>query len=121
MHGHIFERVTPYGYMSYFINDGAFVESLNSGKIYEQEIVLSYLAENIKSSSLAIDAGAHAGSYVVMMKYLNPNLIIHAFEPQKKMFQLLNYNVEKNNFKNVFTYNNALANKCIQTSMHGVS
>ena len=117
MHGHIFERVTPYGYMSYFINDGAFVESLNSGKIYEQEIVLSYLAENIKSSSLAIDAGAHAGSYVVMMKYLNPDLIIHAFEPQKKMFQLLNYNVEKNNFKNVFTYNNALANKCIQTSM----
>lgn len=117
MQNSIFQKDTLYGHMSYFANDSAFVSSLDNGKIYEEEIVLNYLTDIIKSSSLVVDAGAHAGSYVVMMKHFNPELVIHAFEPQKRMFQLLNYNIEKNNLKNVFTYNKALANKSLQTSM----
>lgn len=104
------ERTFHTGYISYFKNDRWFMNTLNQGQIYEQDYVLHHLTETIKNSNVIIDAGAHAGSHTVLYKYINPNATIHAFEPQKKMFELLEHNVSQNNFSNVFLYNYALAN-----------
>lgn len=106
----IIEKTLKPGYISYFKNDRWFIDALNNNQIFEQEYVLSNLSQIIKKSKVVIDAGAHAGSHTILYKYINNAIQIHAFEPQKKMFELLSHNIQKNNFSNVFLYNYGLAN-----------
>ena len=106
----IFGLKTNLGYIAYYKNDLAFINSLMSGRIYEQDYVLKNLIEYISKSKTILDIGAHAGSHTVIYKAINKNATVHSFEPQSKMFDLLNFNIEKNNFENVFTHNVAVAN-----------
>jgi FkbM family methyltransferase len=106
----ILEKETKYGYISYYKNDMAFVESLKNNKIYEQDFVLRELKAHIQKSSTILDIGAHAGSHTVLYKYISPNAKIYCFEPQKKMFELLVNNIASNNFKNVEAFNVGVAN-----------
>lgn len=108
----IVEASTDKGYISYYKNDTAFVGHLEvMGGIFEIDLVMEYLLDIVKSSEVIIDGGAHAGSHTILYKSINPNAIIHAFEPQSKMFDLLSHNVKENNFSNVFLHNAALANR----------
>jgi FkbM family methyltransferase len=115
----IVELNTKFGYMSYFSNDLAFVNELKKGKIYEQEYVIEFLFDIIKKSNVIIDAGAHAGSHTIIYKYINPEAIIHCFEPQLYMYTLLKHNILKNDLQDVYAYNNALANKKAETTLTG--
>jgi FkbM family methyltransferase len=57
----------------------------------------------------ALDIGANIGTHTV---YLSDNFkTVHAFEPQKKVFDILNENIKLNNITNVITYNYGLAEK----------
>lgn len=116
----IIEKSTIYGYMSYFENDMVFADTLKVGKIYEQDFVMAYLQDVIKSSKTILDIGAHAGSHTVLYKYLNPDCEIYAFEPQSKMFDILKHNVEKNNFSKVNLFNNGVANIETKSSMSSI-
>lgn len=107
----IIEKKTDYGYIAYYKNDQVFADTLNNGKIYEQGLVLNKLAPYIKSSKTILDIGAHAGSHTILYKYLNPSSEIFAFEPQRKMSDLLTHNVEQNNFDNVHIYNCAVGHE----------
>lgn len=114
----IVEATTSSGYISYYKNDAAFVGCLEvSGQIFETDLVVKYLDGIIKNSKVIVDGGAHAGSHTVLYKSINPDVAIHAFEPQSKMFDLLSHNVKQNNFNNVFLHNLALANKTSITRM----
>lgn len=114
----IVEATTSSGYISYYKNDAAFVGCLEvGGQIFETDLVVKYLDGIIKNSKVIVDGGAHAGSHTVLYKSINPEVTIHAFEPQSKMFDLLSHNVKQNNFNNVFLYNLALANKASITRM----
>lgn len=113
----IIEKNTKYGYMSYFKNDMAFADTINSGNIYEEEFVMEFLQDIVRSSKTILDIGSHAGSHTVLYKYINPDCEIYCFEPQSEMFNLLNHNISKNSFKNIKTFNNGVANISIKTSM----
>lgn len=111
---------TKYGKVMYKNNDVAFVRELLKGKIYEQDIIESCLTNIIKNSKLVLDIGAHCGSHSIIYSRINPNVIIHAFEPQSKMYQILNMNLILNNLKNVKTYNLALGNKRCSANMSNI-
>jgi FkbM family methyltransferase len=114
----IVESQTKNGYIAYYKNDLAFVNHLQQeNAIFETGIVMNHLANIVKASKVIIDGGAHAGSHTTLYKSINPNVVVHAFEPQLKMFELLSHNVKQNNFNNVFLYNLALANKALATRM----
>jgi FkbM family methyltransferase len=114
----IVEAETQNGYIAYYKNDIAFVNHLQlENPIFETDIVMNHLADIVKGAKVIIDAGAHAGSHTILYKSINPDVTIHAFEPQLKMFELLSYNIKQNNFNDVFLYNLALANKAYTTRM----
>ena len=99
-----------FGVISYYRNDRYFIEALADGKFFDQDLVTEHLREIIAKSEVVVDAGAHAGSHSILYKSINPDLEIHAFEPQVKLFELLKKNVARNNLSNVYLYNQALAN-----------
>jgi FkbM family methyltransferase len=110
--GLIVESNTKDGYIAYYKNDIAFVNSLRfHGQIFEADLVMRYLVDTVKDSRVIIDGGAHAGSHTILYKSINPNATIHSFEPQSKMFELLSHNIKQNNFADVYLYPLALANK----------
>lgn len=113
----LIEKNTQYGYMSYFKNDMAFADSLNAGQIYEQDFVMEFLQDIVKSSKTILDIGSHAGSHTVLYKHINPDCEIYCFEPQSEMYNLLHHNISKNNFTNVIALNNGVANISIKSSM----
>jgi FkbM family methyltransferase len=114
----IVEAETKNGYIAYYKNDLAFVNHLQrDDPIFETHIVMNYLADTVRESKVIVDGGAHAGSHTILYKSINPDVVVHAFEPQLKMFELLSHNVKQNNFDNVFLHNVALANKPSVTRM----
>ena len=58
-----------------------------------------------------LDIGANIGCHTIAMAQINPNRIIHSFEPQQYQFYALNTNLINNKLYNVKTYNVALGNK----------
>lgn len=111
------EKTTSRGYISYYKNDLAFTKFLSINKIYEQDLIEAHLADTIKNASTILDIGAHCGSHTIVYKSINPNVNVHSFEPQKKLFELLTKNIEVNKFSNVKLYNNAVANNPIKYSL----
>ncbi len=117
MNSNIEEKTTSRGYISYYKNDLAFVKSLSINKIYEQDLIERHLTKVLKESKTILDIGAHCGSHTVVYKNINPELKIHSFEPQAKLFELLSKNIGANNFEGVTLHNNAVANKSMSYSL----
>ena len=93
----IVEAETKNGYISYYKNDIAFVNHLHrENPIFETDLVMEHLAEIVREAKVIIDGGAHAGSHTILYKSINPDVVVHAFEPQSKMFDLLSHNVKQN-------------------------
>jgi FkbM family methyltransferase len=115
----VIEAETKNGYIAYYKNDLAFVNHLEQEipTIFETDLVTECLTEIIKESKVVIDGGAHAGSHTILYKNINPDVVVYAFEPQSKMFDLLSYNVKQNNLNHVFLHKVALANKAFTTKM----
>jgi len=111
----------PFGCVTYFKNDEHMVDQLVNNLIFEQEYILNVLSPHVCSASVIVDVGAHVGSHTVMYKTLNPEATVHAFEPQKMLYKLLCYNVNKNNLQNVYTYNNAVGEANYITQMNPYS
>lgn len=103
--------------MCYYKNDQVFADSLRNGKIYEQDLVINFLSDQIKRSKFILDIGAHAGSHTVLYKYLNPATTIYCFEPQKRMYDILCHNISQNKFKDVHPYNLAMGHTKMSYTM----
>lgn len=58
-----------------------------------------------------IDCGSNIGMSVIFFKFLFPQAIIHAFEPDPITFKLLEKNIIANNFKNVYLHNEAVSDE----------
>jgi FkbM family methyltransferase len=85
--------------------------TLREGKVWEKYIVET-LQKNIRPDSTVIDAGAHIGTHTLMMsKYAGLNGRIYAFEPQRKLFRELYYNLELNSVNNVIPLRFALGDR----------
>lgn len=114
----IVDKHTNYGYIAYYENDMAFVDSIKNGKIYEEDFVLRHLQKYIMDSEVILDIGSHAGSHTVLYKHINPYAKVYCFEPQKKMFELLTHNIQSNKFKHVEAFNVGVANISTEAEMN---
>lgn len=76
-------------------------------EIFEQEI---YKFHTENSNPFIIDAGANIGLSTIYFKSLYPNSNIIAFEPDFKIFKILEENVAAYSFKNVSLINKAVWN-----------
>jgi len=121
MDSDIQEKTTSRGYISYYKNDPVFTKFLSINKIYEQDIIENHLSDVIKNSSTILDIGAHCGSHTIVYKSINPDVKVYSFEPQKKIFKLLEKNVLENALPEVTLYNNAVANKIMKYFPSGES
>jgi FkbM family methyltransferase len=57
------------------------------------------------SEPVIFDIGANIGTFTTWMAKAFPNGKVHAFEPQRVVFQMLSGNAAINNLYNVYTYN----------------
>lgn len=69
-----------------------------------------YCHELIKEirNPIIFDIGANIGTFTTWMAKAFPNGKVHAFEPQRSVFQMLSGNAAINNLYNVYTYNMGL-------------
>ena len=75
---------------------------------YEPE--LAHLGELVRPGATFVDAGASVGLYtVVAASLVGPSGSVLAFEPAKESYAVLCKNVELNGFRNVVTFQKALA------------
>jgi FkbM family methyltransferase len=108
---------TKFGTMSYYSNDVHFARQLAVGRMYD-EATLDTLAPYIIASSVILDVGGHCGSHSVAYASINPLAKIFTYEPQKKMFRLLQQNIADNNLEGqVVALNYALGNKACAATM----
>ena len=77
-----------------------------------KEIFLSeeYVFEASTNAPRIIDCGANIGMSILLFKYLYPNSVIVAFEPNPYAFSLLQKNVKQNQLMGVQLYNIGLSN-----------
>lgn len=66
--------------------------------------------ELAKKSNVILDIGANSGWFSVMAKAYNPSAIVHAFEPQPNIFNVLRKNAEINSF-DIHCHQIALSNQ----------
>ncbi|MFZ2152705.1 MAG: FkbM family methyltransferase [Microgenomates group bacterium] len=72
---------------------------------YETKLMLSQLNNN----SVVVDVGANIGYYTLLLS--QKCKMVYAFEPDKKCFEILKKNVEKNNLGNVKLFNIGISDK----------
>lgn len=70
-----------------------------------------YYFDTKKKDPIIFDCGANMGMATLYFKWLYPDSIIYAFEPDPTTFALLEKNIKQNNFKDVHLVNVALLDK----------
>ena len=106
---------THFGKISLYTNDVYISMPFKNNDYWDINTLLSLYPYIDKSKSI-LELGAHCGtSTIVYAKFLeqNPESFLYAFEPQKKLFSLLQKNIEQNNLgdkifpfqQGVFSYN----------------
>ena len=67
-------------------------------EIFVEEI---YKFETNKTHPVILDCGANIGISTIYFKTIYPNAIVHAFEPDANLFEILSNNIHTNGFKQV--------------------
>jgi hypothetical protein len=104
---------TKYGKISLLYNELYIGNEFKQGKYWDEDTLIK-LREYINPNRNILEIGGHCGtSTLVYSTYLNDDKKIFVYEPQKKMYHLLIYNIYQNNLynkiipynKGVFCYN----------------
>lgn len=112
------EFKTKYGNFLVYENDMEIVSSFQVGKVYEEDFIIKSLAKFIQRSNYVLDIGAHVGSHCITYCKINPNLKVTAFEPQSKVFELLNKNIINNQLSsNIQAYKTCVGHKNMSTQL----
>jgi FkbM family methyltransferase len=81
-----------------------------SGQVWENQID-NLLKKYVVRGSTALDIGAHIGTHTLRMAQLaGPNGRVYAFEPQKKIYRELVYNLKINQMSNAVPLRYAVGN-----------
>jgi FkbM family methyltransferase len=99
----------------YIVTSDIISSEIKKGNYFEEELILNLLPY-ITEGSNVLDIGANIGTYT--LPFAKKNCTVHAFEPQKFVFKLLEKTVKENNLENVVLYNNAVGHKNMKTSMN---
>jgi len=100
-----------HGYMLYNVHDVYIGRALEFyGEFSEQEAEL--FNQIARPGDVVLDVGANIGAHtVVFAKRVGPTGRVHAFEPQRIVFQTLCANVALNSITNTFCHNAALGDE----------
>jgi FkbM family methyltransferase len=76
-------------------------DQLRSGKTWEPHLI-ALMAKHVRPGSTVLDVGAHIGTHSLRLgRLVGPKGRVYAFEPQRKIFRELTYNVRLNRADNV--------------------
>ena len=87
-------------------NDCAVNKAISRGRIWEPRIVKIY-SELINKESIIIDVGAHLGTHTIPFSIIGKQ--VYSFEPQKRIFNLLEKTIKDNNISNVTLFNKVVS------------
>ena len=106
--GHIRLKQCRYGAMLYLVTDQYIGQSLDRyGEFSEGEVEL--FRQIVQPGATILEIGANLGTHTVFLaKTAGPRGTLHAFEPQRVIFQILTANVALNALTNVYTYQAAV-------------
>jgi FkbM family methyltransferase len=88
-------------------------EKSNAVNFIAREILNGdYTFDNIsfKPGDVVIDIGAHVGMVSIVLAKINPNILIHAFEPIPTNYNALIENIKINKVENIIPHNKAVTN-----------
>jgi len=110
---------TKYGNFTCYKNDIVFASMLRVGNIYEENLIMNHIVPILQKKNkelFILDIGGHIGTHSVLYsKLLNCNIL--TFEPQTKIFEILQKNITDNNITNCKIYNCAIGHVCMKTTM----
>ena len=98
-----YRMVEVRGQGRFYLDDGRDLikDILRAGKMWEPEIH-ALLQLKVQPGSTALDVGAHIGTHTIALaKAVGPEGRVYAFEPQRKIFRELVYNLQLNDLHNV--------------------
>lgn len=97
-------KTCRHGLMLYFKNDQYIGRSLDIyGEYSESEI--SLFREIVVPDSIVVEAGANIGTHTLFLaRAVGPSGMVHAFEPQRRIHQMLCANLALNEIGNTRTY-----------------
>jgi FkbM family methyltransferase len=99
---------TRHGLMLYPAQDRFVGRCLEAYGEYNPEEGKAF-AQLLRPGNVVVEAGANLGSHTVpMARLVGPTGVIHAFEPQRPVFQILCANLALNNIANVHARQNGL-------------
>jgi FkbM family methyltransferase len=110
---------TKYGYFTCYKNDIVFASALYSNKIYEEDLITQYVIPILKKYNdeiLILDIGGHIGTHTILYSRLL-NCKIMTFEPQKRIYELLQKNINDNKLINCSLYNCAVGHTDMRTTL----
>jgi FkbM family methyltransferase len=94
---------------------------MSSGQVFEGHIINGTLLPIIRTCKYIVDVGANIGCHSVSYANANQDCSVWAFEPQKKLFNILETNVMANNLGDrVKTYNFGLGHKEMNTQLNSL-
>ena len=104
-------RSTSNGF-SYFIEKSPRLDGIkqiiSAGQVWEEDFI-ALMAKYIKPGTAVVDAGAYIGTHsLAMARLVGPRGRVYAFEPQKKVFRELVFNLIENRVRNVIPLRFAL-------------
>ncbi|MGD9535839.1 MAG: FkbM family methyltransferase [Alphaproteobacteria bacterium] len=104
-------RPCRHGTMLYLRHDAYVGRSLDLyGEYGEKEWMV--LGQLVRPGDVAVEAGANLGSHTVpLARKVGPKGAVHAFEPQRVVFQIMCANVVINELTNVHAYNAAVGER----------
>ena len=82
--------------------DCAVNKAIKNSRIWENRIIKLY-EKIIDNTSVALDIGSHLGTHTVPLSIRAKT--VHAFEPQKRIFNLLTKTIDDNSIDNVILHN----------------
>ena len=88
-----------------------------NNRVYEHDLINQVIKPYIEKAKYVVDVGANIGCHSISYGRFNPDVTIWAFEPQKKLFDILNRNVSINKLKNIKTFDFGVGHKEMNCTM----
>lgn len=105
------------GLFKIFNKNFVYIDSASFISMYKSIFInKSYKFKTAKHNPLIIDCGANIGLSVLYFKKLYPDSIVEAFEPDKKIFEILKSNCNNFNLDNVSLINKGIWTKDGETN-----
>jgi hypothetical protein len=109
---------TPNGRFMVDMDDVYIRNHMATHRVYESHIINGFIRPYIKKSQIIVDVGANIGCHAVSYAGFNPQCKIWAFEPQKKLHDILIHNVNMNNYsERIEVFNCGLGHENQKTSL----